>query len=210
MIDIFSPKPDPITLNQKKRRFEMYKLNKIMKDESGITALETAIILIAFVVVAAVFAFTVLTTGTFLTERSKEAAYAGLQEVRGSLELKGGVVLENSGDTVVFNVATVAGGSSVDLSKLKIMYRDTTSNTDLTYNATVTPSTGEWAAMTAAASPAAMTILTTGTMAKIKVKLANALVANKTFALEVKPPTGGVMQIERTCPAQIDQVTDLH
>ena len=186
------------------------KLNRIMKDESGITALETAIILIAFVVVAAVFAFTVLTTGTFLTERSKEAAYAGLQEVRGSLELKGGVVLENSGDTVVFNVATVAGGSSVDLSKLKIMYRDTTSNTDLTYNATVTPSTGEWAAMTAAASPAAMTILTTGTMAKIKVKLANALVANKTFALEVKPPTGGVMQIERTCPAQIDQVTDLH
>ena len=67
MIDIFSPKPDPITLNQKKRRFEMYKLNKIMKDERGITALETAIILIAFVVVAAVFAFTVLTTGTFLT-----------------------------------------------------------------------------------------------------------------------------------------------
>jgi len=50
------------------------KFNQFMKNESGITALETAIILIAFVVVAAIFAFTVLSTGTFLTERSKEAA----------------------------------------------------------------------------------------------------------------------------------------
>jgi flagellin FlaB len=183
---------------------------RMMKDESGITALETAIILIAFVVVAAIFAFTVLSTGTFLTERSKEAAYAGLQEVRGSLELKGSVVLENTGTDVVFNVSPVAGGSSVDLSKLKIMYRDTTNNTDLTYNNATSPSAGEWVAVTAAATPAAMTILNSGALAKIKVKLSAALTANKVFALEIKPPTGGIVQIERTCPAQIDQVTDLH
>ena len=186
------------------------KLNRLMKDERGITALETAIILIAFVVVAAIFAFTVLSTGTFLTERSKEAAYAGLQEVRGSMELKGSVVLENAGDTVVFNLATVAGGSSVDLSKVKIMYRDTASNTDLTFNAGTTPAAGEWAAMTSASTPVALTILNQGALAKIKVKLSSALTANKLFALEVKPPTGGILQIERTCPAQIDTVTDLH
>ena len=40
--------------------------------ERGITGLETAIILIAFVVVASVFAFTVLSTGIFASERSKE------------------------------------------------------------------------------------------------------------------------------------------
>jgi archaeal flagellin FlaB len=186
------------------------KLNRLMKDESGITALETAIILIAFVVVAAIFAFTVLTTGTFLTERSKEAAYAGLQEVRGSMELKGSLVLENSGDTVVFNLATVAGGSSVDLSKVNMMYRDSTNNTGLVYNATTTPGNGEWVAVTSAATPAAMTILSQGSLAKIKVKLSAALTADKVFALEIKPPTGGVLLIERTCPAKIDQVTDLH
>ena len=38
------------------------------QDERGITGLETAIILIAFVVVASVFAFTVLSTGVFLAE----------------------------------------------------------------------------------------------------------------------------------------------
>ena len=48
----------------------------------GITGLQTAIILIAFVVVASVFAFTVLSTGIFASERSKETVYAGLQEAK--------------------------------------------------------------------------------------------------------------------------------
>ncbi len=96
------------------------KLDRMVKDESGITALETAIILIAFVVVAAIFAFTILSTGTFLTERSKEAAYAGLQEVRGSMELKGSVLAQmttstNTVDSLVFTLANVAGGQPVNL-----------------------------------------------------------------------------------------------
>ena len=54
--------------------------------QKGITGLETAIILIAFVVVASVFAFTVLSTGIFSSEKGKETVYAGLQEARSSLE----------------------------------------------------------------------------------------------------------------------------
>ena len=54
-------------------------LKKFM-NQKGITGLETAIILIAFVVVASVFAFTVLSTGIFSSERSKETVFAGLQE----------------------------------------------------------------------------------------------------------------------------------
>jgi flagellin FlaB len=41
----------------------------LLRSEKGITGLETAIILIAFVVVASVFAFTVLSTGVFSAER---------------------------------------------------------------------------------------------------------------------------------------------
>ncbi|MBI5302718.1 MAG: hypothetical protein HY868_11315 [Chloroflexi bacterium] len=188
------------------------KFNRMVKDESGITALETAIILIAFVVVAAIFAFTVLSTGTFLTERSKEAAYSGLQEVRGSMELKGSVVLETTGSQVVFNLATVAGGSSVDLSKVKITYRDSSANTDLTYDSAVssTAGSGKWVVTQPPANTATLQILSAGNLAKIRVYLITAVTANKTFALEVKPPTGGTLQIERTAPAQIDVVTDLH
>ena len=53
-------------------------LNGLYKDNRGITGLETAIILIAFIVVAAVFAFTVMTTGLFSTEKAKTTAQAGI------------------------------------------------------------------------------------------------------------------------------------
>ena len=64
----------------------------IYKAQKGITGLETAIILIAFVVVAAVFAYTVLSAGLFSTQKSQEAVYNGLKETQGTLELMGSVV----------------------------------------------------------------------------------------------------------------------
>ncbi len=69
------------------------KLIQRTRDERGITGLETAIILIAFVVVATVFAFVVLTTGIFSAERGKETVFAGLQKARGTMEVRGGVVV---------------------------------------------------------------------------------------------------------------------
>ena len=185
-------------------------LNRLMNDERGITALETAIILIAFVVVAAVFAFTVLTTGTFLTEQSKQASYAGLQEVSSSMQLEGSVVLQNTGATIVFDLATVSGGSSVDLSKVNVVYRDTTTNQNLTYDSgTTTPAQNHWIA-TDPAGGSAVTILSAGELAMITVTSPVTIGANDTFSLQVTPPTGGVMLIQRTAPAQITEVTDLH
>lgn len=67
------------------------RLLNIHREQTGITGLETAIILIAFVVVASVFAYTVLSAGIFSSERSKEAVYSGLQEARNAMELRGNV-----------------------------------------------------------------------------------------------------------------------
>ena len=64
---------------------------RLVRDQRGITGLETAIILIAFVVVASVFAYTVLSAGVFSSEKGKEAIHAGLKQARGSMELVGGV-----------------------------------------------------------------------------------------------------------------------
>ncbi|MDG0866529.1 archaellin/type IV pilin N-terminal domain-containing protein [Candidatus Lucifugimonas marina] len=92
------------------------------KSEKGITGLETAIILIAFVVVASVFAFTVLSTGIFASERSKETVFAGLQEAKSSIEPRGSVIAYKGkvGSTetiykVVFVVSNAVSGESVDL-----------------------------------------------------------------------------------------------
>jgi flagellin FlaB len=92
------------------------------KSEKGITGLETAIILIAFVVVASVFAFTVLSTGIFASERSKETVFAGLEEAKSSIEPRGSVIAYKgkvgSTDTiykVVFVVSNAVAGEPVDL-----------------------------------------------------------------------------------------------
>jgi len=92
------------------------------KSEKGITGLETAIILIAFVVVASVFAFTVLSTGVFASERSKETVFSGLEEAKSSIEPRGSVIaykgLDGSTETIYkvqFVVSNAVAGEPVDL-----------------------------------------------------------------------------------------------
>ena len=68
------------------------KTKAIRGSERGITTLETAIILIAFVLVSSVFAYTVLTAGIFSSEKGKEAVNASIEEVRSSMVVKGNVV----------------------------------------------------------------------------------------------------------------------
>ena len=59
---------------------------KYSTDQSGITGLETAIVLIAFVVVASVFAFTVLTTGLFTSEEAKKASETAIKSTESTLQ----------------------------------------------------------------------------------------------------------------------------
>jgi flagellin-like protein len=64
---------------------------RIWGGDRGITGLETAIVLIAFVVVSSVFAFASLSTGLFSSDKAKETIQAGLSEARGTLEVRGAV-----------------------------------------------------------------------------------------------------------------------
>ena len=82
--------------------------SRFYNDQSGITGLETAIVLIAFVVVAAVFAFTVLTTGLFTSEKAKETALAGVATTSSSLTTKGNIIAESD------------GGANVEIIRLKL------------------------------------------------------------------------------------------
>ena len=61
-------------------------------DQRGITGLETAIILIAFVVVASVFAYTVITAGIYSSQKANEAVNAAIEEVRSSIRTTGNVL----------------------------------------------------------------------------------------------------------------------
>ncbi len=111
-----------------------------LRGQGGITGLETAIILIAFVVVASVFAFTVLSTGVFASERSKDTIYSGLQEARSSLEPRGALIAYSathgaggSAATTVYKVsfivAPAVAGEAIDLTP---PYQDIATTTDPT------------------------------------------------------------------------------
>ena len=105
-------------------------------EQRGITGLETAIVLIAFVVVSSVFAFAALSTGLFSSDKAKETIQAGLAETRGSMELKSPVVIIPDGSSttssaisIAFQVANAAGGNAIDLTPGKLW-----SNTQTSYS----------------------------------------------------------------------------
>ena len=114
------------------------------RGEKGITGLETAIILIAFVVVASVFAFTVLSTGIFASERSKETVFSGLEEAKSSIEprdsviaFKGRVDTSSATDTIYkvsFVVSNAVAGEPVDLTP-PYTANDAGSDPDISSNA---------------------------------------------------------------------------
>jgi len=64
----------------------------IQKDKRAFTGLEAAIVLTAFVVVAAVFSYVVLNAGFFTTQKSKEVIHTSVEQATSSAELAGNVI----------------------------------------------------------------------------------------------------------------------
>lgn len=191
-------------------------LQRVRRHEDGITGLETAIILIAFVVVATVFAFIVLTTGIFSSERGKETVFAGLEKARGTMEMRGGVVVTAAGaplvvDDIQFTVATTAGGESIPLDPLGvtnrtvIAYRDSVVvDNDVSF--TVTNIVGD-----------SDNLLEPGELMLIVIDAnggaitpAPSLVPNERFTFEIQTPVGATLDITRQLPTELEAVMQLH
>ncbi len=185
------------------------------RNEQGITGLETAIILIAFVVVATIFAFVVLTAGVFSAERGKETVFAGLEKARGSAELRGGVVVTATGatlavDDIQFALATTAGGEPVPINpsgstnRTVVAYRDDNIvDNDVTYTVTNIVGDGD-------------NLLEPGELMLISITVstgitpAPALDPNERFTVEVQTPVGATLDITRQMPAELATVMQLH
>ncbi len=192
-------------------------LNKnLRRDERGITGLETAIILIAFVVVASVFAYTVLSAGIFSSQKGQEAVYAGLSEVRATMEVKGDVFAY--GNTTTGNVTAVSfvltnteKGQAIDLTPNPTGGNTSVtviSYTDLHQHVSNLPWTVKFIGkndgdyLLNQDEQAVVTVDLTG--------LTTSPGVYSTFTIEVKPVTGAALVLNRTLPARIDAVMDLH
>ncbi len=190
----------------------------LRRDERGITGLETAIILIAFVVVASVFAYTVLSAGIFSSQKGQEAVYAGLEEARASMSVKGSLFAYGTGGNVTsvsFALLNTMKGQAIDLTPgggngttdnvTVISYTDESQHVaDVAWSTTfVGVNNGD-------------NLLENEEQVIITVDFTDAdapvtgLGIYDSFVISVKPVTGAVLVLERTLPGRIDAVMDLN
>jgi len=73
-------------------------LAKLAKQKRGIVGLEAAIILIAFVVIAAIFSFMVINQGLFATDRGKVVIQEGLKQASTPLAVDGTIFVKTNAD----------------------------------------------------------------------------------------------------------------
>ncbi len=192
------------------------------RNQKGITGLETAIVLIAFVVVSSVFAFAALSTGMFSSDKARETINAGLAQTRASMELKGSVIgtSDVAGTTGVlttidFHVTQSAGGADVDLTPgtTIIKYSDEAqsklfaSTSGFTVTGIGGADTDNLLERNEVYKISMINLDTTGAGDD---NLTTTLGVNKTFTLEVIPVRGAVLHIERTTPIYMDTINFLN
>ncbi len=103
--------------------------------EEGFTGLEAAIVLIAFVVVAAVFSYVALGAGFFTSQTAQSTIHTGVQQASSSFESVGSVygIEDQNGICdpdnnclryINVTLALTAGDTPVDLSQMVVSYND--------------------------------------------------------------------------------------
>ena len=179
-------------------------------EQRGITGLETAIVLIAFVVVASVFAFAVLTTGLLSSEKSKEVIIGGLEETASTVTLRGSVVALATTSlahvsNLRFQVSTVSQvGSGIDFSDnaIVITYIDENNAVNVTTaDRTITFLTG--------GGP----VLDADERVELDIdidNLATPLTTSTAFTVEIKPSVGAVLTVQKKTPAELTPAMTLN
>ena len=157
-------------------------------------------------------------TGLFTTDKAKETIHAGLSEATGTMEMKGSLIAEaTAGSTGVvseltFQVANAAAGEPIDLSQGNTIIRYTDKNQSVTLDTATEFSisdknTGD-----------GDDLLERGEVFEIKIlnmedqagtDLTTDLGTDIEFTLEVIPPRGAVLFIQRTTPVSFEIFTML-
>ena len=168
------------------------------------TGLEAAIVLIAFVVVAAVFSYVVLGAGFFTAQKSQETVYKSVEQATSNIQMVGNIYGLASGsasgiDTIQFTIALTPGAPTADLTKMTVVYSSDT----------VSPVTYYYGGAVADASHFSATFSGTTTIApamgqndqvtiRISLPSSGLLKSSNRYNLEVRPSNGAAYTFTRT------------
>jgi archaeal flagellin FlaB len=188
--------------------------NKFAKDEKGFTGLEAAIVLIAFVVVAAVFSYVMLGAGFFTTQKSQEVVHTGVTQASSSVELSGDVIAKgDTGNAKIGNITMflqlTSGGSSVDMNRTLIVYSSPNkAPTDL-LNGTNDDATHFRIVNRYNANTDYLVDRGEKFEVMVNVSSLDTVGVNQEFQVEVKPPQGATYTIHRKAPPSISAIMTL-
>ena len=179
-------------------------------NEDAFTGLEAAIVLIAFVVVAAVFSYVMLGAGFYTTQKSQEVVHNSIEKASSGMVLDGDVIVRggengNEIDYCYFYVTNTAGGNPVDLNNTMITYVDGINFFSQEFELSDDPNfyAEVWSYHPIIANE--NNLLEKNEKFKIRMNMTYLDVGpNDEFKIEMKPPTGTPLSIERTAPPSIN------
>jgi flagellin FlaB len=199
-------------------------LKKLSKSTRGIVGIEAAIVLIAFIIIAAALSYVVINMGFYTTQKTKETVQTGLDESLSALQLDGVVTAktnESSNEVLYLLVPAKlsAGKASIDLKNESIIvsvylpnatflniYQGVVSATDTTWdNLTTTLSLTDQQAKFAIYNGDGDSVLEANEKAFLMVRLdsasADGMVSDyQTVKVEVRTPKGAALTVVRTAP----------
>ena len=180
-------------------------MSSFKANDKGFTGLEAAIVLIAFVVVAAVFSYVVLGAGFFTTQKAQETVYKGVEQSTTNIQMIGNVyglasVPATGIDQIRFTIGLAPGAPTIDLTKLKVVF--STPNTPpiiLTQGNTSTQ-----AVFTAKEGGAGSSLDSMAQNQQIEIAFnVTPVPVNTQVNIEIKPGVGAALPFSKTTPATI-------
>jgi flagellin FlaB len=207
---------------------------KLFKNEDAFTGLEAAIVLIAFVVVAAVFSYVMLGAGFFASQEAQRTVHTGSSQASSSLEIIGNIyghatnttnsTVDGNLDYIEFTVGNTAGGTPIDITQTLVTYVCGTESgviqfdeTNSTINATAVNGTGDIASgcwgvnMTYNDVGAGRNkLLEPGEQFVLRVTFnEDVLKPNTRFSVNLQPAVGAAFPIKKTVPANLYEMNVL-
>lgn len=201
---------------------------KNIYSDDAFTGLEAAIVLIAFVVVAAVFSYVVLGAGFFTTQTAQATVHTGVAQASSSLEVVGNVMGISTQTTptqltyINTSVALTAGGTAMDLTQMVISYTDTAGGRNASLNMTSTCSN----VLTAVPANSndiywcvSQKINTVGTANNLlepneiwvlSIGMPATASVNQKITVNLQPAVGAVLPLTRTVPGGITAVQAIY
>jgi len=160
-----------------------------MKKDMAFSGLEAAIVLIAFVVVAAVFSYVMLGAGFFATQKSQEVTYSGVKQSTSNIVLDGSLVgFTEPLKRVEFAIMIPEGGQAQKLGDIKFI--TTVGNklgepTPTFYNRLGEPTSSDY-------------VMSPGNKSVVSLPINPAVPAGGSFTIEMKPKVGASTLITKS------------